>query len=102
MTLTADKGATKVIYKQSDLTGIDGLAVNDYVVTTVIGDITNLAKLEKTVTGTYSYRDAQNTITLTDGTKLTQSPLFTAAGTAGMSPENNSTTISSLPGLRSR
>ena len=99
MTLTADKGATKVIYKQSDLTGIDGLAVNDYVVTTVIGDITNLAKLEKTVTGTYSYRDAQNTITLTDGTKLTQSPLFTAAGTAGMSPENNSTTISSLLSL---
>ena len=99
MTLTADKGTTKVIYKQSDLTGIDGLAVKDYVVTTVIGDITNLAKLEKTVTGTYSYRDAQNTITLTDGTKLTQSPLFTAAGTAGMSPENNSTTISSLLSL---
>ena len=99
MTLTADKGTTKVIYKQSDLTGIDGLAVNDYVVTTVIGDITNLAKLEKTVTGTYSYRDAQNTITLTDGTKLTQSPLFTAAGTAGMSTENNSTTISGLLSL---
>ena len=84
MTLTADQGTTKNIYKQSDLTGIDGLAVNDYVVTTVIGDITNLSKLEKTVTGTYSYRDAQGTITLTDGTKLTQSPLFTAAGTAGM------------------
>ena len=84
MTLTADNSTTKNIYKQSDLTGIDGLAVNDYVVTTVIGDITNLSKLEKTVTGTYSYRDAQGTITLTDGTKLTKSPLFTAAGTAGM------------------
>ena len=99
MTLTADNGATRNIYKQSDLTGIDGLAVNDYVVTTVIGDITNLAKLEKTVTGTYSYRDAQDTITLTDGTKLTKSPLFTAAGTAGMSPKNNDTTISSLLSL---
>ena len=99
MTLTADNGATRNIYKQSDLTGIDGLAVNDYVVTTVIGDITNLAKLEKTVTGTYSYRDAQDTITLTDGTKLTKSPLFIAAGTAGMSPKNNSSTISSLLSL---
>ena len=99
MTLTADNGATRKIYKQSDLTGIDGLAVNDYVVTTVIGDITNLAKLEKTVTGTYSYRDAQDTITLTDGTKLTKSPLFTAAGFAGMSPKNNDTTISSLLSL---
>ena len=58
MTLTADNGSTKNIYKQSDLTGIDGLAVNDYVVTTVIGSVTNLSKLEKTVSGTYSYRDA--------------------------------------------
>ena len=98
MTLTNDT-VNKVIYKQSDLTGIDGLAVNDYVVTTVIGDITNLAKLEKTVTGTYSYRDAQDTITLTDGTKLTKSPLFTAAGVAGMSPKNDATTISSLLSL---
>ena len=84
MTLTADNNSTKNIYKQSDLTGIDGLAVNDYVVTTVIGSVTNLSKLEKTVSGTYSYRDAQGTITLTDGTKLTKSPLFTAAHTAGM------------------
>ena len=99
MTLTADNGATRKIYKQSDLTGIDGLAVNDYVVTTVIGDITNLAKLEKTVTGTYSYRDAQDTITLTDGTKLTKSPLFTAAGVAGMSPKNDAPTISGLLSL---
>ena len=93
MTLTADNGATRTIYKQSDLTGIEGLAIGDYVVTTVIGDITHLAKLEKTVTGVYSYRDAEGTITLTDGTKLTKSPLFTAAGVAGMTQDATALSI---------
>ena len=79
------------LYKQSILTGTEGLAIDDYVVTTDIakkGEIIHLGKLEKTVTGVYSFKDTYQNITLADGTKLAKSPLFDKA--VGVVPQNAS------------
>ena len=79
------------LYKQSILTGTEGLAIGDYVVTTDIakkGEIIHLGKLEKTVNGVYSFKDTYQNITLADGTKLAKSPLFAKA--TGIVPQESS------------
>ena len=79
------------LYKQSILTGTEGLAIGDYVVTTDIakkGEIIHLGKLEKTVNGVYSFKDTYQNITLADGTKLAKSPLFDKA--VGVVPQDAS------------
>ena len=81
-TMSLNYGEAKTLYKQSVLTGTEGLAIGDYVVTTDIakkGEIIHLGKLDKTVNGVYSFKDSYNNITLADGTKLAKSPLFDKA-----------------------